>query len=108
MTSASDSYQQRADTCLQGLLARLDDFDPDELEADLAGGVLRIAFADGRNCIVNRQAAVEQIWMAEGATAWHFVFDPTRQAWLDTKGRGELRGILAEVVGRRLGRSVAL
>lgn len=107
MATPDPSYQQRAEVCLQDLLARLDAFDPDELEADLSGGVLRITFADGRNCIVNRQAAAEQIWMAEGATAWHFAFDPAQQAWQDTKGRGELRQVLGEVVRRRLQRDVA-
>ncbi|MBX3464364.1 MAG: iron donor protein CyaY [Planctomycetes bacterium] len=108
MPPADSAYLHLADACLQDLVARLDTFDPDELEADLAGGVLKISFPDRRNCIVNRQAAAQQIWMAEGATAWHFAYDPQRAAWVDTKGRGELRQILAEVLSRRLGRTVAL
>lgn len=109
MASSSDSeYLQQADQCLRGLLTRLDTFDPDELEADFAGGVLKISFPDGRNCIINRQAAAQQIWMAEGATAWHFTFDAQQKAWTDTKGRGELRAILTGVLGRRLGRDVQL
>ena len=102
------SFLQLADACLGELLTRLDRFDPDELEADLSGGVLKISFPDGRNCIVNRQAAAQQIWMAEGATAWHFAYDAGRQAWLDTKGRGELREELAAVLRRRLGRDITL
>lgn len=93
---------------MQQVQARLDSFDPDELEADLAGGVLRIAFADGRNCIMNRQSAANQIWLAEGASAWHFEFDPVRNEWLDTKGRGELPRILADILSRRLGRPVSV
>jgi len=109
MSGSPDSvYLQLADQCLRDLLTKLDSFDPDELEADLAGGVLKISFPDGRNCIVNRQAAAQQIWMAEGATAWHFTFDTTQNAWLDTKARGELRQILAGVISRRLGRSATL
>ncbi|MBL8748628.1 MAG: iron donor protein CyaY [Planctomycetes bacterium] len=109
MVTAGDSqFLQHADACMKELLAKLDGFDPDELEADLAGGVLRIAFADGRNCILNRQAAAHQIWLAEGASAWHFVRSAESNAWTDTKGRGDLRQILGEIVGRRLGRSVRL
>jgi CyaY protein len=109
MSGSSEShYLRQADRCLQDLLARLDTFDPDELEADLGGGVLKISFADRRNCIINRQAPAQQIWMAEGATAWHFALDPANNTWIDTKGRGELRQILAGVLSQRLGRRIEL
>ncbi len=101
-------FLARAETSMHRILDTLDRFDPDELEADLAGGVLRIRFADGRSCIMNRQAAAQQIWLAEGATAWHFVFDEAAQSWLDTKGRGELLQVLAGVLGARLGRPIHL
>jgi CyaY protein len=70
--------------------------------------VLRITFADRRNCILNRQSAASQIWLAEGASAWHFALDPDSRSWSDTKGRGELNKILAEVLTRRLGRPIRL
>lgn len=111
MAAASPQDQdflRRADQCLQSIQAALDTFDPDELEADLGSGVLRISFADGRNCILNRQAAAHQIWLAEGASAWHFVHDPATDEWMDTKGRGALRTVLAEALGRRLGRPIRL
>ncbi len=102
------AFLQRADAFMGDVLARLDRFDPDELDADLAMGVLKIEFADGRKCIMNRQTAAHQIWLAEGAEAWHFAWDATARDWLDTKGRGPLRKVLAEVLGRRLGRAVNL
>lgn len=109
MASADDhQFLHLADTCLRDLQQQLDTFDPDEMEADLATGVLRIAFPDRRNCILNRQAAAHQLWLAEGATAWHFAYSAERNEWLDTKGRGELREILEQVLSRRLGRSIQL
>lgn len=98
-------FARLAEQCFAQLLAVLDANDPDELEADLFGGVLRISFPDGRNCVLNRQSAASQIWMAEGATAWHFALGPSGQ-WEDTKGRGSLQAVLAEVLSRRLGRQV--
>ena len=98
-------FARLAEQCFAQLLAVLDSFDPDELEADVSGGVLRINFPDGRNCILNRQSAANQIWMAQGATAWHFVMGPSGR-WEDTKGRGSLHGILGEVLSGRLGRPV--
>ncbi|MBM4060653.1 MAG: iron donor protein CyaY [Planctomycetes bacterium] len=106
MASGEQDFGQRCELCLASIQQALDAFDPDELEADLASGVLRIRFADGRHCIVNRQSAAQQIWLAEGASAWHFVFDPGAQAWTDTRNRGELRAILGEILTRRLGRQV--
>lgn len=106
MTASGDhDFLRQADECFQRLLAVLDRFDPDELEADLAGGVLKIAFADRRNCILNRQAAANQLWLAEGASAWHFAQDGEGR-WMDTKGRGALPDVLGEVLSRRLGRPV--
>ena len=108
MTPSGDQdFLRRADECFQRLLAALDRFDPDELEADLSGGVLKIAFADKRNCVLNRQAAANQLWLAEGASAWHFSLDAQGQ-WIDTKGRGTLPTVLGEVLTRRLGRPISL
>lgn len=107
-TESRPDFQHAADTLLRGLVARLDAFDPDELEADLSGGVLRIAFADRKNCILNRQSAANQIWLAEGASAWHFAQEPESGRWLDTKGRGEVGSILQEILSRRLGRPIVL
>jgi CyaY protein len=108
-SSASDiAFLQRADSYMADLQRQLDAFDPDELEADLALGVLKITFADGRKCIMNRQTAAHQIWLAEGASAWHFTFAPDTGQWLDTKGRGSLVAVLADILSRRLGRAIAL
>lgn len=107
MATGDPDFLRQADDCFRRLVAVLDRFDPDELEADLAGGVLKIAFADRRNCILNRQAAANQLWLAEGASAWHFALDGQGQ-WMDTKGRGALPTVLAEVLTRRLGRPVSL
>ncbi len=104
----SREFLQLVDTFLQELLARLDEFDPDELEADSAAGVIKMAFADGSVCVLNRQSAAEQIWLAEGASAWHFLRDESTGAWLDTKGRGDLMVILSDILTKRLGRAIQL
>lgn len=101
-------FLTRADAAMRKVQAALDDFDPDELEADFAGGVLRITFADRKVCIMNRQSAANQIWLAEGATAWHFVFDAAAGRWMDTKDRGSLETVLSEVLSRRLGRAIKI
>jgi CyaY protein len=105
---ADQEFLQHAEACMQAILTKLDAFDPDELEGDLSAGVLRITLADSRNCILTRQSAAHQIWLAEGASAWHFARDAVSGAWRDTKGRGELLQILNGIVSRRLGRPIDL
>jgi CyaY protein len=111
MSPASDStqaFRQRAEELLRTILLRLDTFDPDELEAEASEGVVKLTFADGSKCVLNRQSAANQMWLAEGATAWHFEWNDSQNGWIDTKGRGDLRDVLAGVISRRLGRAFAL
>ena len=107
-SDADRAYLQQADALMDAVQATLDRFDPDELEADTAIGVLKIRFADGQTCVMNRQTAAHQIWLAFGASAWHFTFETGTGLWMDTKGRGELKAVLAQVIGTKLGRTVAL
>jgi iron-sulfur cluster assembly protein CyaY len=101
-------FLQQADAFMAGVLQKLDALDPDELEAELGMGVLKIEFADGRKCVMNRQTAAHQIWLAEGATAWHFAWDDDARDWLDTKGRGSLRAVLEGVLSHKLRRPIRL
>lgn len=101
-------FPTRSEDCLSYLQDAFDTFDPDELEADLAAGVLKITFQDGSQCVLNRQAAASQIWLAAGASAWHFSFDPAQGGWFDTKGRGELRAIVGEILSNKLARTISI
>jgi CyaY protein len=101
-------FLQLAEGLMQSLLMQLDTFDPDEVEADSAAGVIKLAFADGGVCVLNRQTAAHQMWLAEGATAWHFDHDVATDMWMDTKGRGSLTDVLSEVLSKRIGRSIKL
>ncbi len=107
-TERDPVYLQRVDELLSNLTEQLDEFDPDEVEAEAAEGVLKVTFADGSRCVINRQAPAKQVWMAAGATAWHFLFDPDSNSWVDTKGRGELRAILSDLIAQNLGRPTML
>ncbi|MEZ6036785.1 MAG: iron donor protein CyaY [Planctomycetota bacterium] len=102
-TDADQQFLRQAEECMAALLRRIDEIDPDELEADSAAGVIKMRFADGSVCVLNRQSAAHQLWLAEGATAWHFVRDDSGN-WMDTKGRGPLGAVLSELVSRKLGR----
>ncbi|HEB52473.1 MAG TPA: iron donor protein CyaY [bacterium] len=108
MSNRDQEFLRLADDEMRRLLAQLDEFDPDELEADASEGVIKMVFGDGAVCVLNRQTAAHQIWLAEGASAWHFERNTETGGWEDTKGRGELRTVLGGILSRRLGREVAL
>jgi len=108
MATNDHEFARAADQVMQSLFARLTEMDPDEVDADLAMGVLSLQFADGKKFILNRQTAAHQIWLAHGVTAYHFALDADSGRWLDTKGRGELTQILARAIGDKIGRPVAL
>jgi iron-sulfur cluster assembly protein CyaY len=96
----------RADACLAKIAKWLDDFDPDEVDYDLADGALTIEFADGTRFILSRQAATSQLWLAAGAHGFHYGYDAAGDAWIDDKDGHELRGKLAELIAEKLGRPV--
>ena len=100
-------FTKRADAYMESVFDKLQDEDPDEIDADLAMGVLSMEFADGTKCILNRQTAAHQIWLAYGAEAWHF-HEESDGHWVDTKGRGPLTDVLRGVLEKKLGRAVPL
>ena len=108
MATTDHEFTKQADAFMADMLEALDELDPDELDCTLAMGVLTMEFADGTKCIMNRQTAAHQIWLAYGATAWHFDFDPEQGQWMDTKGRGPLRAVLAQTLGAKLGQEISL
>jgi CyaY protein len=118
------TFDRIAEEELHHLEAALSELDPDECEAELASGVLTVTFADGQKLIVNSHRAAGQIWMAAFRQAWHFspVSEQSRWVWRTaprtappaTAAQGpttvavELRATLADVVGRRLGRTIQI
>lgn len=100
------TFDRIASDELKALEAKLTDLDG--LEADLAADVLTLEFDDGQQFVVNSHRAARQIWVSANRSAWHFAFDEASTSWLDTRGGRELRALLAELVGARVGQPVDL
>jgi CyaY protein len=109
MTPAMENqeYKLLADGCLKRVQARLEQEDPDDVEASLGDGMLTIEFAGGSKFIVSRQSATQQIWVAAGARAWHYSPDSKKGTWVDDKDGHDLYTRLSEVVSQKLGRPIA-
>jgi CyaY protein len=101
-------FTKAADAFMTRVCEQLDAIDPDDLDTDLAMGVLSMEFADRSKCIMNRQTAAHQIWLAHGATAWHFDWDASAGAWVDSKGRGRLEDVLSAELTAKLGREIRI
>lgn len=78
------------------------------IDVERAGNILAFRFEDGGRCTLNRQDAIEQIWLADGPLSWHFECDAPTGHWSDTVGRGSLFHIFGAMLHRRLGRAVRL
>jgi CyaY protein len=102
------TYQNRARDELERLLDALDEVAAvdEEFEVELANDIISLEFKDGAKYVINSHRAARQIWMAADASAWHF--DPTTEGWRSSKNGDELWAVLAERVGKKLGRPIQL
>jgi CyaY protein len=103
-------FDQIADDELHRLEKALGDFDPDEVEADLASGVLTIRLPAGEQIVVNSHRAAGQIWMAartaELRKAWHFSPQKEASGWSWRTDDDELHAALGRILGGKLGRPI--
>jgi CyaY protein len=106
MSVEQDTFDTLADRTLSALEHALGDVDG--IDADLQGGVLTIEFVDGECFVVNSHRAARQIWMAAGASAWHFDVDVEKSQWTATKNGEELWGCIGRQIGEKLGRPLTL
>ncbi|MCB9652076.1 MAG: iron donor protein CyaY [Deltaproteobacteria bacterium] len=108
MTEPMDEKQfdLLADRTLSALVEALGEMEDEGFEADLESGVLTIAFDSGGKFVVNSHRAARQIWMAAGASAWHF--DPVDGRWVGTKGGEDLLDLLEAKLSERLGQPLRL
>lgn len=100
-------YDKRADQCLEGIASWLEDFDPDEVDFSTSDGVVTIEFPDGTRYVLNRQAAVHQMWYAAGVRAWHYDWSPETSDWKNDRDQHSLYARIAETISEKLGRAVS-
>lgn len=86
----------------------LGDLEHENLDPQLGGDVLTLAFEDGAKFVINAHSAALQVWMAAGTSAWHFDFDSERGAWIAAKNGDELMSTVGRVVSEKLQTTVSL
>lgn len=99
-------FDKLADAQLTRLYKALMDFDPDEVEAELAMGVLSLTVQNQHKVVINSHRAARQIWMAAQRKAWHF--DPNPASASFTTADAELLATVEKVLGELLRRPFTL
>ena len=99
-------YQSLADAALSRIEARLEQAAADVECERAGGGILELEFEDGSKIIVNKQAAVQEIWVAAKSGGFHYRWDGSR--WLDTRSGEELFAALSRLASEQAGKPVSL
>lgn len=100
-------FLDRAEAALRAIEQACDRIN-DDTDADIdnqrSGGMITLAFANRSQIVVNLQKPLHEIWLAARSGGYHYRWDG--QAWVDTKGQGELFDQLSrsatEQTGQRL------
>ena len=101
-------FERRAAEAWKRVIDLFEDVDPEDADVEQAGDVIRIDFRGGQRVVLNTQRPARQLWLAGGAHAWHFSYDPVADRWLDDKGRGvELYAQLAVMAKQAVGLELA-
>jgi iron-sulfur cluster assembly protein CyaY len=100
-------FEGRASEALRKLEAALRDA-ADELDADLAGGILTLEFGDGAKFVINSHSTAQQIWLSANLSAMHFGWHEPTQSWRDTKSGAELFTEIGKLVSEKLSQPVKL
>ena len=67
----NSEYLRYVDEILNKIDEALDDLDLD-IDLEMGDGKLIIVFDDDQQCILSRQRATQQLWLAEPGGGWHY------------------------------------
>jgi CyaY protein len=99
-------YTLLADATLRKLEQAIEHAEGDFDYEFSAGGILEIEFANDSVIVVNKQAAVQEIWVAAKSGGFHFRWDG--DVWRDTRSNEELFSALSRFASEQSGEKVTL
>lgn len=97
-------YHQMADELLLSIQDKVDEIDFD-LDYESAGGIVEVMFPNGSKIIINKQAPLQQIWVATKFNGHHFEF--TKGEWIDNRTGIELWTLLDEAATKQAGETIS-
>ena len=100
-------FLDRAEAALQAIeLAcdRINENSDADVDNQRTGGMVTLAFANRSQIVVNLQKPLHEIWMAARSGGYHYRWDG--EAWVDTKGQGELFAQLTRCASEQAGQAL--
>ena len=102
------AFENLAAQTLQRFATRIEEA-TEELEVDLADGVLNIETDEGAIYLVNKHSPLRQLWLSSPVSgAGHFGYDPGNKIWVSTRGGDPLEKILERELSAAAGEPVVL
>ena len=99
-------FNDRVDKMLAHIADAIDASGEDMDCEMVGGGVLELEFGNGSKIVINRQAAMQEIWVAAKSGGFHFRWQD--DAWRDTRSGDELLGSLARLITEQSGVAITL
>ncbi|MFC7407817.1 MULTISPECIES: iron donor protein CyaY [Hydrogenophaga] len=100
-------FLDRAEAALQAIeLAcdRINEATDADVDNQRVGGMVTLVFANRSQIVVNLQKPLHEIWVAARSGGYHYKWDG--QAWVDTKGQGELFAQLTRCATEQAGQAL--
>lgn len=99
-------YQTLADATLAKLEDALEQVEADVECERIGGGILEIEFEDRSKIVVNKQAPMQEIWVAARSGGFHYRWQDGQ--WRDTRSGEEMFAALSRYVSEQAGEPVSL
>jgi CyaY protein len=97
-------FLDRAEAALRAIeltCDRINEATDADVDNQRVGGMVTLVFANRSQIVVNLQKPLHEIWMAARSGGYHYKWDG--QAWVDTKGQGELFAQLTRCASEQAG-----
>ena len=105
----TSAFETLAEETLDALFDALDDAIGDDADVDLENAILTIELEDGRQYVINKNAAAKEIWVSSPISgAAHYGFDETAGAWVSARDGRVMHETLAQELAGVTGKSVEL
>jgi len=100
-------FLDRAEAALRAIeltCDRINEATDADVDNQRVGGMVTLVFANRSQIVVNLQKPLHEIWMAARSGGYHYKWDG--QAWVDTKGQGELFAQLTRCASEQAGQAL--